>query len=68
MMEELKGTAYEERLKDQTRIVTLEARGRRADMINVFNIIKGLEGLKRKYVCEMEEGQRARRHGLIIYL
>ena len=38
---------YEERLR-QTRLVTLEARRTRADIIEVFKIMKGLEGLNRE--------------------
>ena len=45
MMEELRGMEYEEHLR-QTRLVTLEARRTRADIIEVFKIMKGLEGLK----------------------
>ena len=37
MMEELRGMEYEERLR-QTRLVTLEARRTRADIIEVFKI------------------------------
>ena len=45
--EELPGMEYEERLR-QTRIVTLEARRTRADIIEVFKIMKGLGGLNRE--------------------
>ena len=45
MMDDLRGTMeYEERLR-HTRLVTLEARRTRADIIEVFKIMKGLEGL-----------------------
>ena len=47
MMEEVRGMDYEERLR-QTSLVTLEARRTRADIIEVFKIMKGLEGLKRE--------------------
>ena len=47
MMEELRGMEYEERLR-QTRLVILEARRTRADIIEVFKIMKGLEGLNRE--------------------
>ena len=47
MMEEVRGMDYEERLR-QTSLVPLEARRTRADIIDVFKIIKGLEGLKRE--------------------
>ena len=47
MMEELRGMEYEERLR-QTRLVTLEAWRTRADIIEVFKIMKGLEGLNRE--------------------
>ena len=42
---ELKGMEYEELLR-QNRLVTLEAQRTRADIIEVFKIMKGLEGLK----------------------
>ena len=45
MIEELRGMEYEERLR-QNRLVTLEARRTRADIIEVFK--KGLEGLNRE--------------------
>ena len=47
MMEELGGMEYEDRLR-QTRLVTLETRRIRADIIEVFQIMKGLEGLNRE--------------------
>ena len=46
MMEELRGMDYEERLR-QTRLVTLEARTR-ADNIEVFKIMRGIERLNRE--------------------
>ena len=46
-MEEVRGMDYEQRLR-QTSLVTLEARRTRADIIEVFKIMKGLEGLKRE--------------------
>ena len=52
MMEELRGMEYEERLR-QTRLVTLEAQRTRADIIEVFKIIKALEGLNREDFFEM---------------
>ena len=59
MMEELRGMEYEERLR-QTRLVTLEARRTRADIIEVFKIMKGLEGLNREDFFEMEVDKRTR--------
>ena len=53
MMEEVRGMDYEEQLR-QTSLVTLEARRTRADIIEVFKIMKGLEGLKREDFVEME--------------
>ena len=50
MMEELRGMDYEERLM-QTRLITLEARRTMADIIEVFKIMKGLEGLNREDFC-----------------
>ena len=47
MMEEVRGMDYEKRLR-QTSLVTLEARRTRADIIEVFKIMKGFEGLKRE--------------------
>ena len=66
MMEELRGMEYEERLT-QTRLVTLvEARRTRADIIEVFKIMKGLEGLNREDFFEMEVDKRTRGHTLKI--
>ena len=50
---------YEERLR-QSRLVTLEARRTRADIIEVFKIMKGLEGLNREDFFEMEVDKRTR--------
>ena len=47
MMEEVTGMDYEQRLR-QTSLVILEARRTRADIIEVFKIMKGLKGLKRE--------------------
>ena len=65
MMEEARGMEYEERLR-QTSLVTLEARRTRADIIEVFKIMKGLEGLKREDFFEMEVEKRTRGHTLKI--
>ena len=65
MMEELRGMEYEERLR-QTRLVTLEARRTRADITEVFKIMKGLEGLNREDFFEMEVDKRTRGHTLKI--
>ena len=43
----LRGMEYEE-----TRLVTLEARRTRADIIEVFKITKGLEGLNRVFFLD----------------
>ena len=45
MMDDLRGMEYEERLR-QTRLVTLEARRTRTDIIEVFKIMKGLDSLE----------------------
>ena len=66
MMEEVRGMDYEERLR-QTSLVTLEARRTRADIIEVFKIMKGLEGLKREDFFEMEVEKRTRGHTLKIH-
>ena len=50
----------------QTRLVTLEARRTRADIIEVFKIMKGLEGLNREDFFEMEVDKRTRGHTLKI--
>ena len=65
MMEELRGMEYEERLR-QTRLVTLEARRTRAGIIEMFKIMKGLEGLNREDFFEMEVDKRTRGHTLKI--
>ena len=60
-----RGMEYEERLR-QTRLVTLEARRTRADIIEVLKIMKGLEGLNREDFFEMEVDKRTRGHTLKI--
>ena len=52
---------YEERLR-QTSLVTLEARRTRADIIEVFKVMKGIEGLNREDFFEMEVEKRTRGH------
>ena len=49
-----------------SRLVTLEARRTRADIIEVFKIMKGLEGLNREDFFEMEVDKRTRGHTLKI--
>ena len=66
MMEEVRGMDYEERLK-QTSLVTLEARITRAGIIEVFKIMKGLEGLNREDFFEMEVEKRTGGHTLKIH-
>ena len=44
LINECKGLEYEQRLK-VTKLTTLETRRRRADLSEVFKIIKGMEGL-----------------------
>ena len=65
MMDDLRGMEYEERLR-HTRLVTLEARRTRADIIEVFKIMKGLEGLNSEDFFEMEVDKRTRVHTLNI--
>ena len=48
MIEECKGKSYEERL-EILGIITLENRRMRADLIEVFNILKDLKGLTRNF-------------------
>jgi len=46
MIESIKNLGYEERLK-KLRLTILETRRIRLDLLEVLNIIKGFEGLKR---------------------
>ena len=66
MMVELRGMEYVERLR-QTRLVTREAWRTRADIIEVFKTMKGLEGLNREDFFEMEVDKRTRGHTLTIH-
>ena len=47
MIEEFKGKSYEERL-EILGLITLENRRMRADLIEVFKILKGFEGIDEK--------------------
>ena len=46
-MDGYRGMAYEERLK-RVGLTTLEMRRERADLLEVFKIVKGMEGLRRE--------------------
>ena len=65
MMDDLRGMEYVERLR-HTRLVTLEAQRTRADIIEVFKIMKGLEVLNSEDFFEMEVDKRTRGHTLKI--
>ena len=53
MIEGLKGVSYDQRLKE-VGLTTLETRRLRADMIEVFKIIKGYEGLNRELFFDLK--------------
>ena len=53
MIKECKGMEYAERLK-VTKLTTLKTRRIRADLIEVYKIIKGMEGLKKKKISLSE--------------
>ena len=65
MIEECKGKGYEERLKI-VGLTTLETRRERADMLEVFKIMKGLEGLKERDFF-VRDTNRGRGHSLKLY-
>lgn len=51
MVEGYKGLEYQDRLKGM-KLTTLETRRLRADMLEVFKIVKGMEGLKEEFFFE----------------
>ena len=65
MIEECNGLMYDERL-ECTRLTTLERRRERADLIEVFKIMKGLEGTDRQLFFDMNLGSN-RGNSLKIY-
>ena len=52
MVEGYRGMEYEERLK-RIGLTTLEMRRERADLLEVFKILKGMEGLDRDHFLKM---------------
>ena len=65
MIIECKGKTYEERLK-LVGLTTLENRRMRADLIEVFKIIKGFEGLDERTFFKRQESA-TRGHSLKLY-
>ena len=61
MVEGLKGLGYEDRLK-KLNLTTLETRRTRADLIEVFKIIHGMEGLRAADFFEMMHVGSTRGH------
>ncbi len=71
MVDGYKGMEYEERLK-RIGLTKLELRRERADMLEVFKILKGMEGLDRDHffidaVDGRENGMMTRGHALKLY-
>jgi len=63
MIEECKGKSYLERLKI-TRLTTLETRRLRADLLEVYKITRGLEGIKEEQLFHRkDEGNQVRTRG-----
>ena len=61
MIEGFKGLGYEIRLK-KLHLTTLETRRARADLIEVYKIIRGLEGLRSEDFFEMKHERNTRGH------
>ena len=61
MVEGCKGMNYEGRLKN-IGITTLELRRERADLLEMFKIMKGMEGLEKNYF--FREGTEVRKEGV----
>ena len=66
MVEGLKGLSYKERLK-RLNLTTLETRRIRADLIEVYKIFHGLEGLKVEDFFEVVQDSNTRGHKFKIY-
>ena len=71
MVDGYRGMAYEERLK-RVGLTTLEMRRERADLLEVFKILKGMEGLRREQFFKeasdgSENGITTRGHSLKLY-
>src|ERR1043165_7504865 len=61
MIEGFKGVSYDQRLKEMG-LTTLETRRLRADLIEVFKIIKEYEGLNRELFFDLKGGEITRGH------
>ena len=66
MVEGLKGVCYEERLR-RLHLTTLETRRTRADLIEVYKIFHGLEGLNVEDFFELSHLSNTRGHEFKIY-
>ena len=63
MLSDVRGTTYEEKLKDAG-LTTLEERRRRGDAIETFKTLKGLNGIKKEkwFTIEAEDTRATRRN------
>src|SRR3989442_548100 len=66
MIEGLKNLSYEERLRE-VKLTTLETRKIRADMVEVYKIVKGLEGLKIDEFFDLIKASCTRGHQYKMY-
>ena len=66
MIPELRNEAYENRLV-RCKLITLEMRRHRNDLIEIFKILHGYEGLKKKDFFIMNESERTRGHTFKIF-
>jgi hypothetical protein len=71
MVEGCRGLNYEERLT-KIGITTLELRRERADLLEMFKIMKGMEGLDKEYFFKdgatvRKEGVKTRGHSMKVY-
>ena len=58
-----KGLTYEERL-EKLKLTTLETRRTRADLLQVYKIVNGIDGLKLENFFEIGQKARTRGHSL----
>ena len=65
MFPDLKDKPYQDRLKDLG-LWTLEERRNRADMIEVFKIMKGLSNISPEKLFEIDNSSRTRGHSMKI--
>ena len=66
MIVEDKGLTYEERLV-KSRLTTLETRRSKADLLEVYKIMNGIDGLKVENYFELWHGTRTRRKSLKLF-